>query len=127
MTKASKRIAASAAAVAAMAMTATFTAAPASAATSGYLEVCSFGNYASYVQFPWRGGWSTYVVPRGTCLNTYIGTSSAIEPIQVRGIYNTSSNTFWISNGNIRPSRGGGVDTYGTTAANNHWASIPSV
>ncbi|MFD9738506.1 hypothetical protein [Umezawaea sp. NPDC059074] len=124
-----KRIAAGAAVVATMA-TATVlgTAGSAAAAGSGQIQVCSNGNYASYVVFPNRGGFSTFVVNKGTCA-TYniLGSSTTVEPIEVRGIYNTSSNTFWVGNGQIRPSRGGNVITYGTTAAGNHWALTPSV
>ena len=124
-----KRFAAGAAAVATMATVAALsTAAPASAAAGGgQLEVCSNGNYRSYVEFPARGGWSTTIINQGACRTFNIGTSNNVESIVVRGIYNTSSNTFWVGNGSIRPSLGGNVVTYGTTAANNHWALTPRV
>ncbi|MFS8105131.1 hypothetical protein LFM09_49360 [Lentzea alba] len=127
--KCTKRIVASAGAIVTMSTAALLaTASPASAAGPGQLEVCSYGNYASYVKFPWRGGRTTTIVDRGACRTFYnFGTSSTIEPIEVRGIYNTSTNTFWVQNGSFRPSKGGVVATYGTTAAGNHWALTPAV
>jgi hypothetical protein len=126
--KSTKRIAPSAAAIAMATAAVLTTAAPASAAGSGQLEVCSQGNYTSYVKFPWRAGWRTAPVGKGTCRTfSDLGSGSTIEPIEVRGVYNSSSNTFWVQGGNFRANRGGRVVTYGTTAAGNHWALTPSV
>jgi hypothetical protein len=52
-------------------------AAPASAeqaaAFGGNLELCSFGEYASYASFPGRSGLSAFVIPNGTCYGTFLG------------------------------------------------------
>ncbi|MEU3649872.1 hypothetical protein AB0E59_41330 [Lentzea sp. NPDC034063] len=124
-----KRVAAAVAAVATMATAGVLsTAAPASASTGpGWLTVCSYGNYASYVKFPERGGYSTYLVNKGDCRDFQVGGNTTIEPIEVRGVYNTSGNTFSVQKGSFRGSKGGVVQTYGTTAAGNHWAMVPSV
>lgn len=123
-----KRVAAAVAAIASMVTTGVLsTAAPASAAVgAGWLNVCSYGNYASYVAFPERGGFETSIVPKGACRDFQVGGSEAVEPIEVRGIYNTSTNTFLVAKGSYRGSKGGIVRTYGTTAAGKHWAMIPA-
>ncbi|MEU5847468.1 hypothetical protein [Saccharopolyspora shandongensis] len=98
-------------------------AAPASADTSK-LTVCSQGNYASYVEFPGRGGMTTTVVNSGQCRDfANLGSSNAVEAIKVFGIDGPS--TFWITNGSFRPSRGGNVVTYGSSA--DAWALTPAV
>jgi hypothetical protein len=124
-----KRLVTSAVALGALASATALTASPASAATSaGQLEVCSLGNYSSYVQFPARGELATTFVRSNTCqVFGGLGASTTVEPITVRGKYNTSSNTFWVANGDFRPSEGGQVNTYGTTKAGDHWALTPRV
>ncbi|MEV5542363.1 hypothetical protein AB0L13_36635 [Saccharopolyspora shandongensis] len=96
---------------------------PASAAT-GQLTVCSRGDYASYVEFPARGGMTTKIVHRGQCQKfTGFGSSTAVESINVYGIHSPS--TFWVQSGKFRPSRGGNVVTYGSSA--HAWASMPQI
>lgn len=120
--KASKRSAAIAGLVVAALLAAVT---PASAWTGGELVICSGGNYDTYVKFPERGGMTSLVAPKGSCTVLKTGTSNVVERIEVRGIYNTSDNTFWVANGSYRPRIGGGVTSYGTTAQGNHWAMTP--
>jgi hypothetical protein len=44
-------------------------------ASSGVLTLCSEGGYWSNVEFPDRGGLSTYVIPPGECYGTPLGGS----------------------------------------------------
>lgn len=118
-----KRVAAGVAAVATMATAAVLgAAAPASAAGAGWLDVCSYGDYSSYIEFPAHNS-ASRIVPRGACAGVNVGTGNTVETIVIIGI--TSRNEyFWVQNGNLRPSRGGTVITYGTKA--DHWALTPS-
>ena len=64
----------SGAAVAVAALLASRTTPPAGAsAEAGALTLCSEGGYASYVVFPDRGGFSTFVIPNGQCHTTVLG------------------------------------------------------
>ncbi|PSK61699.1 hypothetical protein B0E53_06398 [Micromonospora sp. MH33] len=61
-------------------------ASPAFAAT-GATGVCSKGNYSSYLEFPYRGGLTTYVAPPGSCVSVHFGKYSS-EPVYVYGSKN---------------------------------------
>jgi len=119
-----KRVAAGLAAVATMSTAAVLgSAAPASAAGSGWLDICSYGDYSSYVEFPAHNS-ASRIAPRGGCISVNVGTSGTVETIVIIGI--TSKNEyFWVQNGSLRPSRGGNVITYGSK--NDHWALTPAV
>ncbi|SNQ50181.1 conserved exported hypothetical protein [Frankia canadensis] len=54
----------------------------ASASTPGKLTLCSNGGFDSYAEFPGRGGFSTYIIPAGTCHTTNLG-GSVIEQVNV--------------------------------------------
>ncbi|MEV6234260.1 hypothetical protein AB0L88_40990 [Saccharopolyspora shandongensis] len=98
--------------------------APASAAGAGSLTVCSKGDYASYVQFPSRGGMATTIVNAGECRDfNNLGSSNNVEQINVFGVQGPS--TFWIQSGSFRASKGGNVHTYGSSA--DAWAMTPQV
>jgi hypothetical protein len=66
------------------------TAAAASASTIGVgqVQICAQGNYAAYIVFPRRGGYTSTIVPQGQCwIKTMGGVKS--EPIEVYGVWNT--------------------------------------
>ena len=98
-------------------------AAPASAATSGALEVCSKGNYASYVEFP-EEGTTSFLVHPGECTKvSEFPNPNKLVPINVYGIHNPSM--FWMQHAQFSPSFGGTVETYGSSA--NPSATVPAL
>ncbi|GAA4531710.1 hypothetical protein [Amycolatopsis samaneae] len=111
------------AAVAAAALLAT-PAASAAPAASGALKLCSQGNYPSTVEFPARGGFSTFVINPGQChTTTGLGDRDSYEDINVYG-FDGAGNRFGAGSGHFNPHRGGNVITYGTPG--NAWALTPS-
>ncbi|HEX7304496.1 hypothetical protein [Lentzea sp.] len=96
-------------------------AAPASAAGSGTIDVCSFGNYGTSVEFPGRGGLSTVIVPPGSCLSAPIGDlARGNEPINIYGHF---PHQVWLQSATFCAAIGGFVGTYGE--ASDHWVAIP--
>jgi hypothetical protein len=63
-------------------------AASASTIPGGHVQICAQGNYTAYIVFPYRGGFSSTLVPQGQCWWDYMGGNSW-EPINVYGIWNT--------------------------------------
>ncbi|MFE0019795.1 hypothetical protein [Amycolatopsis sp. NPDC059021] len=126
-----KRAAASAIVLGALASaTALAASTPASAATNGgKLEVCSEGNYASFVVFPDRPGYSTSPVDKGACRTfDVLGNSTSVESIEVRGINTVTGQSFLVNDlpAQIRPSKGGAVITQGSDTGK-HWAMVPQI
>jgi len=124
-----KRAALSIGTVGAAATAAALLATPAASAAptaSGALELCSQGNYSSVVEFPARGGFSTFVISPGQChTTTGLGDRDSYEDINVYGI-DGAGNRFGVKggNGHFNPSRGGTVITYGTPG--DAWALTPA-
>jgi hypothetical protein len=88
----------------------------AAAVTTHKVNLCSQGNYSSYIIF--GNGASVGTVRPGECRSMNLPNAQGVE---VRGIYNTSSNTFHLADV-WAPTNGVDVYTKGTTAAGNHWA-----
>ncbi|MEV5544312.1 hypothetical protein AB0L13_46750 [Saccharopolyspora shandongensis] len=110
-----KRAGSSAIAAGVLASAAVLAAAAPAWADTGKLTVCSEGDYASYVEFPARGGMTTAIVNSGQCQDfADLGSSTDVEAINVFGIDGPS--TFWITSGDFRPSQGGNVVTQGSSA-----------
>ncbi|HEX3783274.1 MAG TPA: hypothetical protein VHX38_26710 [Pseudonocardiaceae bacterium] len=95
--------------------------AAAAPAAANEIELCSYGNYASYVQFP---NFDTEVVNAGACETFGVGASDDVESFNIYGL-DDSGSSFFVGQGYIRPSRGGEVVTYGTEG--NSWAETPTV
>jgi hypothetical protein len=103
---------------------------PADAATlppRGALTLCSGGNYHSYATLPSRGGLSTYYVRRGTCqtfANWGVGQRSQ-DRINVYGLWNTASGSFFISTWVVGPGHRTGIriTTKGVTTPGHNWAT----
>lgn len=93
--------------------------AAASAIGPGRVQLCSKGNYSSFLTLsPSNGiGTITTVVPAGSC-QTFDLIPSSDNTVGVHGIFNTSDNTFTIGSSFTVPSSGGGwkVFTEGSTA-----------
>lgn len=88
----------------------------ASTIAKGDVQLCAQGNYAAVLQFPDRGGYESTVVSPGQCWKGHMGGNGS-EPINVIGIYNTSSNTFKIGTVYFNGSTSGiGIGAEGTTA-----------
>jgi hypothetical protein len=118
-----KRIGATAALTAAAVVTASIVAAAPASAASGVLTICSRGNYTSSVEFLNRGGFSSRLVPSGTCRSMNVGYSTGVETIRVFG--HVGHAQWLVAQAQLRPSRGGSVTTYGTPQ--NSWASVPRI
>ncbi|MFR9732018.1 hypothetical protein ACL03H_22565 [Saccharopolyspora sp. MS10] len=116
---------AASAAVLAMPLTATAASAATTAAVSpGTLSLCSDGSYSTQVEFPDRGGFSTFVVPAGQCHDTTGLSSAGIEPITVVGLTD-GGQRFQVGKGSFNASKGGIVKSYGTPG--DAWAMTPQV
>ncbi|OKI44021.1 hypothetical protein A6A27_38685 [Micromonospora sp. CB01531] len=91
---------------------------PAAAAMGqGRVQLCSQGNYQSYLKFTGGGlALQTTVVPPGTCNKWDIPVGAS--GIEVRGVFNTSGSTFWIGSFEASASSNPGFKVYtlGTTA-----------
>ncbi|MFF3856450.1 hypothetical protein [Micromonospora sp. NPDC002575] len=85
-------------------------ASPALAAT-GATGVCSKGNYSSYLEFPYRGGLTTYVAPPGGCSTVHFGKYSS-EPVNVYGYKNGA--TVYLGTRNINDLKKSVFRTYGS-------------
>lgn len=107
-----------------LASAATASADTATALGAGTLSVCSDGSYATQVEFPGRGGFSTFVVPSGQCKNTSGLSNNGIEPITVVGITD-GGQKFQAGKGSFNASKGGIVKSYGVPG--NAWAMTPQV
>jgi len=94
---------------------------PASAANTGELFLCSYGDYDSYVEFPSRG-YSSKIVGRGQCSSIYVGNGNKVETIVIIGI-TYYGYYFWVANGSLNLAEGGNAATYGSL--NSHWATTP--
>ncbi|GGU76713.1 hypothetical protein [Lentzea flava] len=108
-------------AVAVAAAAALIGAAPASAASAGMIDVCSYGNYATQVEFPNRGGFSTWIVSPGSCQSTWIGYGRVNEPINIYGFF---PHKVWLRGATFCGAIGGFVGTYGSSSAN--WVAVPA-
>ncbi|MEV4494436.1 hypothetical protein AB0J84_01835 [Micromonospora arborensis] len=89
---------------------------PAAAAMGkGRVQLCSQGNYGSYLEF-WGNGASTVLVPPGTCLKTNI--PSGTQQVEVLGAFNSSGIAFHLGTFTASASDDPGwkVFTTGTTA-----------
>jgi len=83
-----------------------------------HVELCAEGNYSVYFGSSARGGWTSREVQPGQCsfIDMYYAGSS-LEVLNVRGVYNTSENTFQIATVSYFPGVSGlGIEADGTTA-----------
>ncbi|GAA3556219.1 hypothetical protein GCM10022222_44780 [Amycolatopsis ultiminotia] len=127
VTKNVKRVGISAGAIG-IAMGAAALLAPAASAApvaAGQLQVCSQGDYTTYVEFLGRGGLRSTDVPASACQTVgNLGTSGNLEKIRVVGTTDGGRH-FQVAEANFRPSKGGNVTTYGNL--DKHWAATPQV
>ncbi|GIG03278.1 hypothetical protein [Catellatospora citrea] len=93
--------------------------APAAASWAGEVGLCIGGNYAAYLRFPQRGGWTSPLITNG-CWSTTMGSSGnfvTAETFEVRGVWNTHPDqSFLVCSVYVSPGVGTAlVMTNGTT------------
>jgi hypothetical protein len=100
---------------------------PASASTiqNNWIQLCAQGNYPVQLQFPYRGGFRSFVVNPHTCNWWYEGTISwngGWEPVQVIDDWSGAQigRTYWY-NGNVS---GIGFGAGGCEGCGNQWLNV---